>query len=249
MSSRTWTPRAVASSAAPFAGDVWRAVEAQHVVSTRALVDTLDEQHVLERVLDDGKPTIPAGAARLHYLLFTPFRYAPPPGGSRFRGPDDAGVFYAADAVRTACAELGFWRWRHLLDVPALHSMPSKPQTVFRVKLATGAVDLREPPFRRDRETWTQSGEYAGCQRFGVAARNAGIGAIRYESVRDPEHGGCAALLSHAAFAANAPSEHQTWMLAVHRDRVVWRLDSIFDDAAFEFEASAWRSDAPNKPA
>ena len=92
MSSRTWTPRAVASSAAPFQGVLWRAVEAQHVVSTRALVDTLAEQHVLERLLEEGKPPVPGGAARLHYLLFTPFRYAPPPGGSRFRAPCDAGV-------------------------------------------------------------------------------------------------------------------------------------------------------------
>ena len=61
------------------------------------------------------KPPVPAGARTLHYLLFTPFRYPPPPGGSRFRGPNDPGVFYGADEVRTACAELGYWRWRHLL--------------------------------------------------------------------------------------------------------------------------------------
>ena len=166
MSSRIWTPRAVASSAGPFAGDVWRAVEAQHVVSTRALVDTLDEQHVLERVLDQGKPPLPEGAARLHYLLFTPFRYAPPPGGSRFRGPNDPGVFYAADAPRTACAELGYWRWRHLLDVPALHSMPSRPQTVFRAKVATTAVDLREPPLRRDRRDVDAAGRLQRMPAF-----------------------------------------------------------------------------------
>ena len=63
--------------------------------STMALVDTLDEQHVLERLLDDGKPPVPDGRRALHYLLFTPFRYPPPPGGSRFRGPNDPGVFYA----------------------------------------------------------------------------------------------------------------------------------------------------------
>jgi len=240
VSSRTWTPRAVASSAAPFEGDVWRAVEAQHVVSTRALVDTLDEQHVLERVLDGGKPPIPEGAARLHYLLFTPFRYAPPPGGSRFRGPNDAGVFYAADATRTACAELGYWRWRHLLDVPALPSMPSRPQTVFRVKLATQAADLRRPPFRRDRETWTRPDDYSGCQRFGAVAREAGIGAIRYESVRDPQHGGCCAVLGPSAFARPSPLEQQTWMLSVSRERVVWQRTHTLATEEHEFTADLW---------
>lgn len=242
MSSRTWTPRAVASEADEFRFAVWRAVEAQHVVATMALVDTLDEQHTLERLLDASKPPLPEGAARLHYLLFTPFRYAPPPGGSRFRGPTDPGVFYGADEVRTACAELGYWRWRHLLDSPALAAMPTRPQTVFRAKLDAPAVDLRQPPFARDRRTWTDPSDYAGCQRFGVIARQAGVGAIRYESVRDPQHGGCCAVLAWSAFARPMPVEQQTWVLTVARDRVVWqRTDAIHADE-HEFVADGlWR--------
>jgi hypothetical protein len=108
VSSHTWTPRAVASEAVGLRFAVWRAVEGQHVAATVALVDSLAEQHALERLLDERKPPLPQGAARLHYLLFTPFRYRPPPGGSRFRGPNDPGVFYGADEVRTACAELGY---------------------------------------------------------------------------------------------------------------------------------------------
>ena len=111
--------------------------------STRSTSSTL-----LERILDQSKPPVPAEAQRLHYLLFTPFRYAPPPRGSRFRGPNDPGVFYGADEVRAACAELGYWRWRHLLDTPALSAMPSRPQTVFRTRIAVSAVDLREAALR-----------------------------------------------------------------------------------------------------
>ncbi len=240
MSSRIWTPPAVASEAAPLRQEVWRAVEAQHVVSTRALVDSLAEQHVLERVLDQGKPPIPEAAAGLHYLLFTPFRYAPPPGGSRFRGPTDPGVFYAADAVRTACAELGYWRWRHLLDTPALTSMPTRPQTVFRARIATKAVDLRKPPFLRERKTWTHPDDYSGCQRFGKTARDAGVGAIRYESVRDPQHGGCCAVVDPHAFARPSPLEQQTWMLSVARERVVWQRTHVVGAEEHEFPAEIW---------
>ena len=107
MSSPTWTTRAVASEARAARFDVWRAVEAQHVAATMALVDSLEEQQALERILDDTKPPVPPAARKLHWLLFTPFRYPPPPGGSRFRGPNDPGVFYGADEIRTACAELG----------------------------------------------------------------------------------------------------------------------------------------------
>ena len=64
-----------------------------------ALVDSVAEQAVLERLVEASKPPVPREVARLglHWLLFTPFRYAPPPGGSRFRGPNDTGVFYGAD--------------------------------------------------------------------------------------------------------------------------------------------------------
>jgi hypothetical protein len=36
-----------------------------------ALVDSIEEQHALERLLDDTKPPVPAEAAHLHWLLFT----------------------------------------------------------------------------------------------------------------------------------------------------------------------------------
>ena len=240
MSSRTWTPRAVASSARAARFSLWRAVESQHIVATTALVDTLDEQHVLERLLDESKPPVPEGASRLHYLLFTPFRYAPPPGGSRFRGPNDPGVFYGAEEVRTACAELGYWRWRHLLDTPALTAMPSRPQTVFHTRISSETVDLREPPFARDRAAWTHPSDYGDCQRFAVVAREAPVGAIRYESVRDPQHGGCCAVLTWRAFAKPAPTEWQTWTLSVTRERVVWQRTATERVEEFEFPAATF---------
>lgn len=232
--------RRIRTAARRFAGNVWRAVEAQHVASTMVLVDTLDEQKVLEDVLEEGKPAMPASAARLDYLLATPFRYRPPPGGSRFRGDNDPGVFYAADAVRTACAELGYWRWRHLADSPGLASMPTKPQTVFRAKIAAAAVDLRAPPFAADRARWTDPDDYGACQALARAAREAGVQAIRYESVRDPEHAGCCALLTPDGFASRTHADLQTWWLSVFRDRVVWQRSESPSGESFEFLASGW---------
>ena len=205
-----------------------------------ALVDSLDEQQVLERILDDAKPPVPTGARKLHWLLFTPFRYPPPPGGSRFRGPNDPGVFYGADEVRTACAELGYWRWRHLNESPALAAMPVKPQTVFRAQLATLAVDLRRPPFDAARRLWTDPDDYAACQALSRAAREGGVGAIRYESVRDPERAACGAVLAPQAFARVSPQEQQTWMLSVTRERVVWQRTGVAREQAFQFDGAGW---------
>lgn len=67
------------------ASDVlWRGVEAQHRVATLRLVDSLDEQAELERILEASKSPLPRPApgakqapVDLHYLLHTPFRSAP----------------------------------------------------------------------------------------------------------------------------------------------------------------------------
>jgi hypothetical protein len=221
--------------------DLWRAVEAQHRVATMVLVDTLDEQTLLERLLEEAKPAVPVGQRVLHWLLFTPFRYPPLPSGSRFRGASDPGVFYGAQAQRTACAELGYWRWRLLMDSPALPSIDPMQQTLFRTPVSGSAIDLREPPLSEQRAQWVHPSDYQACQQLGRQARDAGIQIVRYESVRDPDRAGCAALLSHTAFARNEPTDSQTWTLAVFRHGVFWRLDSIFEERAFELDAALWR--------
>mgnify|MGYP003694379259 CR=1 FL=1 len=117
--------------------------------------------------------------------------------------------------------------------------MPTKPQTVFQVKIKIDAVDLRAKPFARDRRHWTDASDYSRCQDFGRTARAAGVGAIRYESVRDPKHDACCAVLSPAAFASANPLEQQTWMLSVARDRVIWQRTHVLDVEEHEFAAVA----------
>ena len=230
----------LAAHAARFELDLWRAVEAQHKIATMVLVDTQDEQALLESLLDQSKPPVPEALKRLHWLLFTPFRYPPLPSGSRFRGPSEPGVFYGADERRTACAELGYWRWRFLMESPALDAIGPIPQTLFRTPVAGIGIDLRLAPFDARRQEWTDQADYAACQALARSAREEGIQLIRYESVRDPQSGACAAVLAHAAFAASQPAETESWMLVVARQHVIWRHNSVFDDGAFEFDAAAW---------
>lgn len=239
MSSSTWTPRAVASRATSRRLSLWRAVEAQHVASTIRLVDGLAEQELLEQMLETSKPPLSSAFNWLHYLLATPFRYPPPPGGSRFRSTEDPGVFYGADERRTACAELGYWRWRFLADSDGLERIGPAPQTLFRVAVRTRGIDLRQKPFVRDARLWTSPGDYRATQAFGRVAREAGIGLIRYRSVRDPEQGGCGVLLRPEAFAPpRRPLDEQTWFLTVTRSSSAWQRDG----ERFEFMWSSRRA-------
>ncbi|NTU53710.1 MAG: RES domain-containing protein, partial [Chlorobiaceae bacterium] len=125
-------------------------VEVRHVISTMRLVDSLYEHELLEEIIEESKPPVPAEAQGLHYLLSTPFRYLPLPGGSRFRGDVDFGVWYGAETMATAAAEMSYLRWRFIHDASGLNQLPSAHYTVFSDQVAGKMVDLRCPPFNRD---------------------------------------------------------------------------------------------------
>jgi hypothetical protein len=235
VSSNIWTARAVASEASRARLRLWRAVEAQHIASTLRLVANVEEQSMLERLLDRSKPPLPPDVAGLNYLLATPFRYSSPIG-SRFRAPADYGIWYGADERRTACAELGYWRRQFLLDSAGLESIGPAPQTVFRAGVDGRLIDLTRAPLKRSRAQWTHPQDYGPTQALARSAREADIDAIRYESVRDPEHGAATAVLRASCFKPRKPLEQQTWFLTVRRSAVIWQREG----ETFEFDARIW---------
>jgi hypothetical protein len=195
-------------------------VEAQHTASTMRLADSLEEQAALEAILDDSKPPLPGTLRRLHYLLATPFRYRPHVG-SRFRAALEAGVWYGAEALRTALAEKSYWRLRFLLDSPGTPDLKPVPHTAFRARVrSAAALDLSLAPFVRDAALWTHRTNYDGTQSFAAAARAAQIEIIRYASVRDPQHAACAAVLNPVVFGGGQPLAQHTWFIAASRERV-----------------------------
>lgn len=242
MSSITWTPRAVSSEARDWRGWAWRIVEAQHVAATMKIVDDAAEQEVLESLLEASKPAVPGTASGLDYLLATPFRYPPLAHGSRFRAVTDPGVFYGAATVRTACAELGYWRWRFLQNAEDLERIGPVAHTAFRAELRTTAVDLRDEPFRTEAAAWTHPSDYAATQSFARVAREADVGAVIYRSVRAPEPSWCLAVLTPTAFASRKPHPaRQSWWLLVNRQGVIWRRDHELITLAMPCPAPAER--------
>ena len=212
-------------------------VEAQHTASTMKIVDNDDEQDLLETLLEGSKPSQPATALVLDYLLATPFRYHPLRGGSRFRAITDPGVFYGAESVRTASAELGFWRWKFLKDAVGLERLEPVAHTAFSAAVSTLLVDLRQPPFSADAAAWLHPSNYAATQALAQLAREANVGGIQYPSVRDPNPAWCLALLTPQAFAKPKPHPlMQTWWLAVHQDAVTWRRDN----ESMSFACAKW---------
>jgi hypothetical protein len=217
VSLNTWTPTALASNARCISLRPWRMVEAQHVAATAKLLPDPVKQSLLEQLLEDSKPPLPAPVERLHYLLSTPWRYQPGPGGSRFRAQHDPGVWYGAESIEVAAAELAFRRVKFARDA-GLSTIDSVPHTAFRAHVDTRATDLTRPPLSTDSVLWTDASSYVATQALAARARKAEVGAIVYQSVRDPRPspGWCLAVLDQAAFSKPTPDrEMQTWFLSV----------------------------------
>lgn len=256
MSSSIWTPAALSSEALPLEGRCWRLVEAQHRVSTLKLVDTLEEQDLLEGLIESAKPPVPPECRHLDYLLATPFRYGPYPEGSRFRraGPTE-GVFYGAERPETAVAEMAFYRLLFFAESPGT-PWPRNPAeyTAFAaVCRSERALDLMRPPLDRDSALWTHPVDYTACQALAETARAAEIEIIRYRSVRDPEGRANLALLACSVFTRPGPAALQTWRIHLQASGVQAVCESprarlAFDAASFAADpriaALAWKRGA-----
>jgi len=178
-----WFPTGVRNKTA----NLWRGVEAQHVVSTMRLVDDSAQQRVLEELLEASKPRLPPGAAGRHYLVFTPFRYRSP-FPSRFRGAHDPGVWYGAEELGTACGEVAYWKWRFLMDSDALReSALHTEHTFFRARVRGRCADLTAAPWKAATSAWTHKADFSQCRAFADEARGHDVAWIRYHAVRVPD--------------------------------------------------------------
>lgn len=238
MNSAPWKS-AWLDQAAPAKRVLWRAVEAQHRVATMRLVDNLAEQRLLEQILEESKPPLPAHAARSNYLIFTPFRYASPQP-SRFRAANDPGIWYGADEPETVAAELAHWRWKFLNDSDGLRDTQVVTEhTFFQARFAGTELDLTDRPWSSLRSTWRADNDYAACQQLARAVRAQSapaIAAIRYESARR-EQACCAAVFQISALRLPATHPKQTWVCKTTRHLVMLSHDKDAFEYSFHVPA------------
>jgi hypothetical protein len=232
MSSSIWTQCAGASSVAPLAATAWRVVEAQHQISTRKLVDSAEEQIVLESLIETAKP--PMRGPRLHTLLATPFRYPPLRHGSRFGARHEPGLWYGSEDQRTLFAEAAYYRFLFLEGTRADLGLLTTWHTAFTVQVRTGrGLDLTAPPFTSFRSVISSPVAYADSQQLGREMRGAGVEAARYYSARDTGNGVNVVVLAGAAFGQARPREFQTWHAVATRARVEFLRRDWTDTRAY----------------
>ena len=235
MSSSIWTRCAGDSRLAPLRLSPWRVVEAQHLVSTRKLVDTNEEQELLEDLIDRVKPRDPTGG-RLHYLLSTPFRYPPLRHGSRFGTRHERGIWYGSAERRTAFAEVAYYRMVFLDGTSADLGTLETALTAFVVRARTErGIDLTAPPFDSHRRAISSPASYVSSQSLGSAMRSAGVEAFRYRSARDVEGGINVGVFAPSVFGGSKPKSFETWHCAASKNRVDVRQADYFRRDNFAF--------------
>lgn len=203
----------------PLAGRLLRLVESQEQVATLALVDSLQEQAVLEQLLEKSKPAYPLHTEDLHYLLKSPFRYPPLRWGSRFGTASQPSLFYAAINESSCLAESAYYRllfWQSMsLAKPVKPRLRSK-HTLFAVDFKTKyGINLTQPTFEHYQSELTSASSYAATQDLGSDMRLAGVEAVEYVSVRDTNGGACVALFNASLFKQREPLWQQQWTCEV----------------------------------
>lgn len=222
MSSATWNPNWVLGFSTDLSMSAFRIVETQHIAATMRLVDSADEQLMLEEMLETSKPPLPPQANGLHYLLAAPFRYVPQTG-SRFRAVNSPGIWYGADDAYCACAEIAYWRQRFLLDsVGLMKQTISSEHSMYEANVQGRALDLLSHPWVLAQEQWMHPSDYTETQKLGSLVRNSQteVSWFRYASVRASGHV-CAAVFDPRSLTMVTPEgRYEQWHCHTTADRV-----------------------------
>jgi len=221
----------------------WRVVESQETVATLNIVDTMEEQGLLESMLEDVKPRYRPGTEGMHYLLKTAFRYPPLKYGSRFGTRTMPSYFYASERLPTAFAETAYYRFLFLAHMrePYTKSIDSK-HTAFSVSIKTaGCLDLCQPLFDSIRGQLQHKSNYSVCQSIGEwAATQKNIQVIRFGSARtlDNKEGPLAnlAISDPKAIRSRKPRAQESWLCRTSATMISFSSRTVDKPLSFPIE-------------
>jgi hypothetical protein len=239
MSPSIWTQSGASSNVRSYEGKGWRVVQSQQLVGTRALVDSVEEQELLEELIDAHKPPPPRGPGfdGLHYLLATSFRYPPLRYGSRFGTRVEPSLWYGSEGLSTAFAEVAYYRLVFLAGTEAEIELPLHVDlTSFRAGLRSAAfVDLTGAAFEPFWGEVSSPVRYEVAQQLGREMREAGVELFRYRSARCGEGGANLGMFTATAFARKQPYDFCNWLCVVTATEVELSQKDFLERRRFHF--------------
>ena len=230
--------RAFETEMRPLKAGLWRIIEGQYRSSTMRIVDTFEEHDVLEAMLEASKPPVPEECRHLDYQFWSPFRYGCYPRASRFRRQGRTpGVWYGSEAPLTAMCEM-IWGMLRFFKASIGTPLPRRAveYTAVRAEVATPfMLDLTAAAWAGQGD-WMAQEDYSDCLALADAFRAAGGEALRYASVRHPDHAANVAILTCRAFAKPRPNALQTWHV-LYSDLILRATDET-DGSRYSFEVA-----------
>ncbi len=217
---------------------VWRMVETQETSATLNVVDTMEEQALLEELLEGVKPPYRKGTEGMHYLLKTAFRYPPLKYGSRFGTRLMSSFFYASEKPITALAETAYYRFVFLHDMQEPYKQEiDSSHTMFCASVnAERCLDLVSEAYRDVVEKLTDSVNYTYSQAVGSWAVNErDVQLIRVESARHRSH--CnVAIADPQAIRSRTPTQLQSWLCRTSMEKISFSSRQASELKTFYFD-------------
>lgn len=204
-------------------GTLWRIVESQSQIATLELVDSLEEQAVLEALIEASKPRLPVDAVDLHYLLATPFRYPPLKWGSRFGSRFEPSLFYGSHQIKTVLAESAYYRflfWQGMqIPPPAKHLLTQHEVFSAGYRCQPG-LKLQKAPFSKWQDEITHASNYEHSKALGKIMREQNIEGFEFKSARCPDQGVNVALYYPTTLVDKTPINTQRWVCETTYNKV-----------------------------
>ncbi len=223
----------------PLSFRLYRVVESQEEVATTVITSSKQDQSLLEELLETSKPKLEASLTKRHYLISTPFRYPPLRHGSRFGSILEAGIFYGSLELKTALAEIAYYRFRFLTDLEnsdtIIKHKPQSNHTGFYVNThSEKGLTLLEKPFTK--MNLDDGDNYLSSQPFGKTMREADVELFKFSSAR-LEGGINGAAFTQKAIKSSKPSGMEYWQCLMLDERIVFRKTLSKESLEFSRES------------
>lgn len=193
-----------------YRGVIYRVVESQEKVATMNLVDTLDEQSLLEDLIEESKPRA-QGMEQRHYLIKTPFRYPPLKHGSRFGSRFEQSIFYAGQTLKSAICESAFYSFYFMsrCTLPYEEAIINH-KTSFSVEIQDNHhIALTKVSDSEINARLTNKSDYQFTQSVGKQMREKGVSSFSFLSARCEEEVNIGVFDIHSF--TGEPKNYQNW--------------------------------------
>jgi hypothetical protein len=220
----------------------WRVVEAQHILSSRDLVDSIEEHEVLEELIEESKPTI---EKIKNYLIFTPFRYPPLKYGSRFGTTYEPSLWYGSLELETAFTEVAYYRLKFFEDTSADLGYIEISMTAFTAFIDCNVgIDLTTKPFDKYTTEISNKNTYEYSQLLGTHMREEGVEAFLFFSARTNDRKKNIAAFIPSIFQLKRNqyvSNQQNWKCFAKINLVEFTRIGILEKKQFSFSEHSFR--------